>query len=187
MSWLHLCFFAEKILLQVVLSPHTSKSPVLQSPPVCVMVVTVVVVTPRPGWVSTGSSIMSLRGDQLPSPRSTVSSMLCSDDRSSSYCMARLGCHKQACFQGSNCRSCVQDYCPVRNVLARLPSMQVMALDRRWTLTFWWLFGRGCIRNSSGWQRWQGRGQGWVSIVTGCVASDSCLTKKLNQPTALDW
>lgn len=33
-----------------------SNRPVLQSPPVCVMVVTVVVVMPRPGCVTTGSA-----------------------------------------------------------------------------------------------------------------------------------
>lgn len=47
-------------LLHVLVSPHTSNSPELQSPPVCVIVVTVVVVSPRPGWVSTGSSIVAL-------------------------------------------------------------------------------------------------------------------------------
>lgn len=41
-------------VLHVVLSPQMSNRPVLQSPPVCVMVVMVVVVTPRPGCVSTG-------------------------------------------------------------------------------------------------------------------------------------
>lgn len=42
-------------MLHVVLSPQTSNRPVLQSPPVCVMVVMVVVVKPRPGCVSTRS------------------------------------------------------------------------------------------------------------------------------------
>lgn len=42
-------------LLQVVLSAQTLNRPVLQSPPVCVMVVMVVVVMPRPGCVRTGS------------------------------------------------------------------------------------------------------------------------------------
>ncbi len=47
-------------LLHVLESLQTSNSPVLQSPPVWVIVVTVVVVSPRPGWVRTGSSIFSL-------------------------------------------------------------------------------------------------------------------------------
>lgn len=42
-------------MLHVVLSLQTSNRPVLQSPPVCVMVVMVVVVMPRPGCVSIGS------------------------------------------------------------------------------------------------------------------------------------
>lgn len=42
-------------ILHVVMSPQMSNRPVLQSPPVCVMVVKVVVVVPRPGCVSIGS------------------------------------------------------------------------------------------------------------------------------------
>lgn len=41
--------------IHVVMSPQTSNRPLLQPPPVCVMVVMVVVVLPRPGCVSTGS------------------------------------------------------------------------------------------------------------------------------------
>lgn len=52
----------------VVLSPQTSNRPVLQSPPVCVMVVMVVVVMPRPGCVSIGSVTAGTSSDlRLPS------------------------------------------------------------------------------------------------------------------------
>lgn len=86
-----------QVLLQVLTSSHTSSSPVLQSPPVCVMVVTVVVVTPRPGWVSTGSSALSLNGvhrsarvPRRSRPPSTKSSILSPDFSRGSCCMIQI-------------------------------------------------------------------------------------------------
>lgn len=65
------------VVLHVALSPHTSNRPVLQPPPVCVMVVMVVVVTPRPGCVSTGltaaGTLSDLQLSSLPVVKPTSS------------------------------------------------------------------------------------------------------------------